>query len=354
MMERELTPRERMILGYIVQEFIMTAIPVGSRYLVKKYNLGLSPATVRNVMADLEDMGYLWHPHTSAGRIPTDKGYRFYVDNLLEIKDLSPAEKEAINSVVQGKEELEEILKDISKLIGKISKQLSIASTPQINDAILTKLDIISISDTKLLVVISLKSGLVRTIVLEVSSEISRDKLDFVRAVLNERLSGLTLRQIRETFIERIRDVESELGGIINVFIRSADKLFYDFYDVVDRLHIGGVPEVLDHPEFKSPEKIRNIMELVENEDEIIKIFQMLRASTMESDRVIVSIGEENPEGKFRDYSLVASEYRIGGVKGVIGVIGPKRMNYSRVISIVNYTCKALSGDADSSLTGID
>lgn len=346
MTERALTPREKMVLRYIVQEFIMNATPVGSKYLVKKYNLNLSPATVRNVMAELEALGYLWHPHTSAGRIPTDKGYRFYVDNLLEIKDLSSEEKEAIKRIVQEKVELEEILRDISKLIGKISKQLSITLTPQINEAVLTKLDIVSLSDTKLLVIITIKSGFVRTILLEVSSEVPRDKLDFVKAVLNERLVGLTLKQIRETFAERVRDIEHSYRSIINIFVQSADRLFYDFYDV-DKIHIGGMPEVLEHPEFSNPQKLRNIMELVENEDVIVRIFQILRTQTGEqfrSDKVIVSIGEENPEDRLKDYSLVASEYRIGDISGVIGLIGPKRMNYSKMISIVNYASKVLSG----------
>ncbi len=345
MMERELTPREKMILRYIVQEFIMTANPVGSRYLVKRYNLGLSSATVRNIMADLEELGYLTHPHTSAGRVPTDKGYRFYVDNLLEVKDLTQEEKEAIKNVMQNKTELEEILKDISKLIGKISKQLSIASTPQINDAILTQLDIISLSETKLLVVINIQSGLVRTIILEVSSEISRDKLDFVKTILNERLSGLTLRQIRETFAERVRDIEQDYREIIRVFLQSVGKLFYNFYDV-DKVHIGGVSDVLEHPEFSNPERVRDIMELVEDEDVIIQVFQTLKSHSSTNERigeVIVSIGAENPEDRLKNYSLVVSEYKIGGASGVIGLLGPKRMNYSKMISLVNFTCNALS-----------
>lgn len=346
MTERALTSREKMILRYVVQEFIMNATPVGSKYLVKKYNLSLSSATVRNVMAELEALGYLWHPHTSAGRIPTDKGYRFYVDNLLEIKDLSNEEKEAIRRIAQDKIELEEILRNISKLIGKISKQLSVTLTPQINKAILTKLDIVNLSDAKLLVVISIKSGLVRTILLEVSSEIPRDTLDFVKAVLNERLVGLTLKQIRETFAERIKDIEDSYRSIINIFVQSADRLFYDFYDS-EKIHIGGMPEVLEHPEFSNPQKLRNIMELVENEEVIVRIFQILRTQTGEQfdfNRVIVSIGEENPEDKLRDYSLIASEYKIGDVSGVVGLIGPKRMNYSKMIPIVNYTSKVLSG----------
>ncbi len=345
MTERTLTPREKMVLRYIVQEFIMNATPVGSKYLVRKYNLNLSSATVRNVMAELEALGYLWHPHTSAGRIPTDKGYRFYVDNLLEVKELSNEEKEAIRKIVQEKVELEEILRDISKLIGKISKQLSVTLTPQINEAILTKLDIVSLSNTKLLIIISIKSGLVRTILLEVSSELQRDKLDFVKAVLNERLVGLTLKQIRETFAERVRDIEYSYRNIINVFVQSADRLFYDFYDI-DKIHIGGMPEVLEHPEFNNPQKLRNIMELVENEEVIVRIFQILKTQAGEqfsSDKVIVSIGEENPEDRLKDYSLIASEYRIGDISGIVGLIGPKRMNYSKMISIVNYTSKVLS-----------
>jgi len=349
MANRELTPREKVILNYIVQEFITTATPVGSRYLVRKYNLNLSPATVRNVMADLEDLGYIWHPHASAGRIPTDKGYRFYVDNLLEVSDLSEAEKETIKNTVRNKSELEEVLRHVSKLIGKISKQLSIASTPQINDAILTKIDIISLSETKLLVVLTIHSGLVRTMVLEVSSEVSRDKLDFVKAVLNERLTGLTLKQIRDTFAVRVCDIEPDYKEIINVLVKSSEKLFYDFYEI-DKIHIGGVPEIFEHPEFSDLEKVRSIMELVENEDEIIQIFQVLRTQAgkkFETDKVVISIGSENPEDRLRDYTLIASEYRIGNVSGVIGLIGPKRMNYSRMIPIVNYTSKVLSGVLD-------
>ncbi|CUS90719.1 heat shock gene repressor HrcA [Candidatus Kryptonium thompsonii] len=200
-----------------------------------------------------------------------------------------------------------------------------------------------------MLVVLTIHSGLVRTMVLEVSSEVSRDKLDFVKAVLNERLTGLTLKQIRDTFAVRVCDIEPDYKEIINVLVKSSEKLFYDFYEI-DKIHIGGVPEIFEHPEFSDLEKVRSIMELVENEDEIIQIFQVLRTQAgkkFETDKVVISIGSENPEDRLRDYTLIASEYRIGNVSGVIGLIGPKRMNYSRMIPIVNYTSKVLSGVLD-------
>lgn len=338
-MDRELTQRERAILKYIVQDFIMTANPVGSRYLVKKYGLGLSPATVRNVMADLEEMGYLTHPHTSAGRIPTDKGYRFYVDNLLQLEKLTVEEQLAIKRAVENKLEIEEILKDASKLIGRISKQISIILSPQLGEGILEKIELIEVSSNKILVVLSIQSGFIRTIILEVPSEISRTHLEAVNAILNERLSGLTLRQIRDTFAERIRDIQNEYFNLMHIFLDSADKIFYDFYDV-EKIHIGGANEILLHPEFSKPENFRNIIDLIENEDIIIRLLQTIARVG----KVTVSIGSENFEERLRGYSLITSKYRVGSVTGTIALIGPKRMNYAKMIPIVDYATKVLSG----------
>jgi heat-inducible transcriptional repressor len=289
-------------------------------------------------MAELEELGYISHPHTSAGRVPTDKGYRFYVDSLTEPGYLAREEKEAIRRAIENKLELDEILKDASKLLGKISKQLSIILSPQMSEGILDKLDLISISSNKILVVISIQSGLVRTIMLEVSSEIKRDKLEAVSAILNERLSGLTLRQIKETFRERVKDVSDEYVNLIHVFIHSADKLFYDFYEV-EKIHIGGTPEILTQPEFNKPENFRNIIELIEDEDVIVHVLQ----AKARSDRITVSIGQENPDEKLKNYSLITSRYKIGDVTGTVGLIGPKRMNYAKMIAIVDYASKVLS-----------
>ncbi|MBI3788564.1 MAG: heat-inducible transcription repressor HrcA, partial [Ignavibacteriales bacterium] len=205
-----LNEREREILRHVVYNYIQTAIPVGSRYISKKFESHLSPATIRNVMADLEESGYLSHPHTSAGRVPTDIGYRYYIDFLMDVEQLSQQDKLEIQNQLGGTTEPETLLRETSKLLGKISKQLSIVSSPHISSGIFEKLELIPISSSKVLVVISIRSGLVKTLMLEVGTEISRQLLEQVGRILNERLSGLTLLEIRDTFVERIRDLQDE------------------------------------------------------------------------------------------------------------------------------------------------
>src|SRR5690606_24769731 len=194
MLEEKLNEREKSILRSIVQQFILTASPVGSRYIVKKYNIGFSPATVRNIMSDLEESGYINHPHTSAGRVPTDKGYRFYVDSLMEISELNLHEKGIINKSFEAEiSETDHLLKIASQLMSQITKQIACVTYPKLDKGILTKIQLVSLSSTKLLVVLSIKSGLVRTITLEYSIDVKETQLSYVESLLNERLSGLTL-----------------------------------------------------------------------------------------------------------------------------------------------------------------
>lgn len=227
-MVEELTERERTILRYIIYNFIQTAKPVGSRYLAKRYSLGLSPATIRNTMADLEYFGYIDHPHTSAGRIPTDKGYRVYVDSLMEVEQLTEEEKQEITHTLKTSADTEEMLRESSRLLGKISNQLSIVSAPHLSSGVFEKLELITISSAKIMAVISIKFGLVKTIMMEVHSEIPREKLETISRILNERLSGLTLQQIRDTFADRVKDMTHEETGLIRLFINLKNKLFDD------------------------------------------------------------------------------------------------------------------------------
>ncbi|HAP34739.1 MAG TPA: heat-inducible transcription repressor HrcA, partial [Bacteroidetes bacterium] len=175
---KTLNDREKTILHNIVHSYIQTAIPVGSRFISKHNDIGLSAATIRNVMSDLESLGYLGHPHTSAGRIPTDKGYRFYVNELMEIDQLSELEQSSIQSQLHGNIETDDILKIASKILGTISHQLSVVTAPQMTSGVFDKLELMQISGTRLLVIISIGSGLVKTIMMEIHSEIAKTKLD--------------------------------------------------------------------------------------------------------------------------------------------------------------------------------
>jgi len=227
-MYRELNEREKNILRHIIQQFILTASPVGSRNITKKYEIGLSPATVRNIMSDLEDEGYVDHPHTSAGRVPTDKGYRFYVDSLIDIQDIKSSEKAFIKEKLVESYEADELLKITSVLLSKITHQLACVTYPKLESGVLEKLQLVSLSSTRLLVVISIKSGLVKTITLELSTEIEASKIEPIQNLLNERLSGLTLNEIRKTFNERLHDlIDVDKTSIVRLFYDSVDKSDY-------------------------------------------------------------------------------------------------------------------------------
>jgi heat-inducible transcriptional repressor len=338
-MVENLTERERTILRYIVHNYIVTATPVGSRWIAKELDIGLSPATIRNVMADLEFMGYLGHPHTSAGRMPTDRGYRFYVDYLMEIEHLQESDQDSIQQILSPVDDPDEVLRESSKLLGRISHQLSIITSPHFASGIFEKLELIALSSSKIMVVISLKAGLVKTITMEVLSEIRREKLDALSTMMNERLSGLTLSEIRNTFVNRMKDISGEHTGLVRLFIDSVDKLFSDVSDM-EKVHIGGTRDILTQPEFEHPENFRSIIELLDNQQMIIHV---LEKNDMKSGGVNVSIGSENSDDAFKHYSILTTGYSIADVNGSVCVIGPKRMNYSKVVPLVDYIARTIS-----------
>ncbi|MBI3585588.1 MAG: heat-inducible transcription repressor HrcA [Ignavibacteriales bacterium] len=334
-----LNERERGILRHVVYNYIQTAFPVGSRYISKKFETHLSPATIRNVMADLEESGYLSHPHTSAGRVPTDIGYRYYIDFLMDVEELSQKDKLEIQNQLGNSTDPETLLRETSKLLGKISKQLSIVSSPHISSGILEKLELIPISSSRVLVVISIRSGLVKTLMLEVGTEIPRQWLEQVSRMLNERLSGLTLLEIRDTFVERIRDLQDDRSGLIRLFIDSVDLLFDDVKER-EKLHISGTQNIIEQPEFIDPKNFRSVIELIENDDIIVHLLE--KHEELDKDFVI-TIGAENNEEKAKEYSIVTATYNTEGVTGRVGVIGPMRMNYSKVIPLVDHVAKSIA-----------
>ena len=336
---QELNEREKTILRHVIQQFILTASPVGSRNITKKYEVGLSPASVRNIMSDLEEAGFIDHPHTSAGRIPTDKGYRFYVDSLMDIQQLKNSEKVFIREKLEEGLETDDVLRISSALLSKITKQLACVSYPKLDTGILEKIQIVSLSSTRILVVISVKSGQVKTITLELSSDIEDSKILPVQTLLNERLAGLTFSEIRKTFNERFRDVVDDDDNLImRLFYDSVDKIFKD---VIKRenIVISGAKNIIRQPEFENPERFQSIIELIEDRDIIVHILE----KTGDSNEIFISIGSENEDIKLNDYSYITKEYKFGDTNGTLGIIGPKRMEYSKIVSIVDYMSKMIS-----------
>jgi len=341
MVNEELNERERSILRYIIQQFILTASPVGSKNITRNYEIGFSPATVRNIMSDLEESGYIGHPHTSAGRIPTDKGYRFYVDSLMDVQKLGKSDRGIINKSIESNiNETDELIRITSKLLSSITKQLACVTYPKLETGILEKLQIVSLTSTRILVVISIKAGLVKTITLELSTELKSSLIDSVQNLLNERLSGLTFREIRSTFKERFIDVGDDHKPIIRIFLDSIDKIFKDF-KYADNLVLSGAKNVILQPEFEDPGRFQGVIELIEDKDIIIHILE--KSGDIAPDQVFISIGSENEYEKLQEYSFITKEYKMGDVSGTLGVIGPKRMEYSKIVAIVDYIAKILT-----------
>ena len=341
MLHEHLNEREKNVLRYIIQQFILTASPVGSRNIAKKYDIGVSPATVRNIMSDLEESGYINHPHTSAGRVPTDKGYRLYVDSLMSIQKLRSREKDLIdNSFGTEKPETDEMVRLAGKLLSSITRQLACVSYPNLDSGIFEKLQIVSISSTRIMIVISIKSGLVKTITLEMNSEIKNSQLESVQILLNERLSGLTFKEIRNTFSDRFQDVDEIQKPVIRLFIDSVDKIFKDEIKS-DRVIVTGAKNIIHHPEFENPENFQSVIEMIEDKDIIIHIME--KSGENATDDIYISIGSEIKEKKLQDYSFISKEYSLGETQGTLGIIGPKRMEYSKIVAIVDYMAKMLS-----------
>ncbi|MGB2868376.1 MAG: heat-inducible transcriptional repressor HrcA [Bacteroidota bacterium] len=336
--QESLSDREQSVLKHVVHNYIQTAVPVGSRYISKHFESQLSSASIRNVMSDLEGLGYLSHPHTSAGRIPTDLGYRFYVDYLMAVQELSAEAKSEIQQQLDGTADPADLLRETSKLLGKISNQLSVVTSPHFSSGVFEKLELISVSSSKILVIISIRSGLVRTIMLEVKTEVKRETLDQIARLLNERLSGLTLQQIRDTFFDRIRDVKDEKSGFVRLFIDSVELLFADTSEK-EKIHIGGTKNIIGQPEFVDPNNFRSVIEMIENEDVIVHLLE--KHDELDKDFVI-TIGKENDDTNAQDYSVVTATYNIKGVSGRVGIIGPTRMNYSRLVPLVDHVAKTI------------
>jgi len=340
----ELSEREELILRYIVQNYILTASPVGSRYLSKRLEEeSISAATIRNTMADLEEKGFISHPHTSAGRVPTDRGYRFYVDTIVRSGRLSDAERNAIRKNIDPTASTPVLMKEASRLVGLISHQLGLMRAPELLNSTLERLELVPLSSTRLLVVLSLRAGLIRTVTLELhDEELSRDRLDGVVRVLNERLAELTLREIRSSCHERLRDVATGGDGrLMQILLGSADRIFTESSDF-ERVQVSPTQNILRHPEFADPQQVRGIVELIENEEMVV---HLLDSHPGDDQSVEITIGEEHHDERMLGYSLITTRYMVGSTTGTIGLIGPKRMDYSRMITVVEYIARTISNN---------
>jgi len=343
----KLNMREQTVLASIIENFVHTGMPIGSKYVATNSNIDISPASIRNVMADLEKWGFIEQPHTSAGRMPTGKGYRFYVNSLMKIQNLTKKEKaHIIDSLERVSEDIESILETASSTLANISNQLGVVLAPRFFEGIFDRMELVPIADKKILIVISIKSGLVKTISIEIEKSISRDKLHEVAHIINERLHGLTLTEIKDTVDFRLKDVSRGYPGFIDLIISNAKPLI-DCFSPSD-LHIGGTSNIVTQPEFHDTEAVRRITGFLDDRTIMLHVLNQEGDKESESDddffqTIRIVIGKENKQELIKHCSLITASYHVGSISGTLGVIGPTRMQYPKLVSLVDYMARALT-----------
>lgn len=340
-----LSEREATILQAVVRRYVGTAVPVASRVLAEEGVLELSSASIRHVMNTLEALGYLGHPHTSAGRVPTDLGYRAYVDELMERRALPAHHRARLEAeLAAARGDVEATLRETSRLLGQLTSLLGVALSPRLATGVLEQIEAVPLTSDRLMFVVAVRGGLVKTIVveLEAAASLPREALEAVVAALNERLAGLTLEEIRRTARERIRDLgETDRTGVVRLVLHRAETLFAEL-PTARQAERGGAARLAAQPEFQEPEELQSVLELLEDDDVVL---QLLDDDDSPPARAVVLIGHEvGSERLGGRYSVVRATYRLGDTIGSLGVIGPKRMDYARAVALVEGLAAVLSG----------
>jgi heat-inducible transcriptional repressor len=340
MVEHTLTEREREILTLVVQAYVHDATPVGSRTLARRFGIRLSPATIRNTMNDLEAAGLLEQPHTSAGRVPTDQGYRVYVDQLMEPCDLSPRERQAIRSAVLGEQNADLwdaalILNGTVRALSSITRLLAVSVEPRLVEGHFEKIELVALGDRKVLAVLTIARGFVRTVVIELEASVDREGLEATTRLLNERLSGLPMKAIREGVRERIRDSQGADPKILKLILNNSEEIF-SAPSADSQLHLSGMPNILSLPEFADRERMLILTKALEHKEIFLRVLERRSGSG----GLTISIGQENETGEISFCSIVSSPYQAGELKGTVGIVGPTRMEYSKLVGLVDYTAR--------------
>lgn len=334
----QLDDRKFMILQAIIDDYIMTAMPVGSRTISRKSGVGYSPATIRNEMSDLEELGYLDQPHTSAGRVPSYKAYRLYVDHLMKTVKLSPDERERMHEhLVDKSKRVEGVIRSAANVLSDATKYTSVIVAPKLGTLRIKHVQLVPVAERTALMVIVTSAGIVKDAVIRVPEGLDADDLYSISRMLTQKLADKPLEAVRQAFSEMLRNAEQSrrlLGEALSV-IESRLENDGDASDVI----IGGSANLLEYPEYSDVNKARSFLAVLESKDTVRKLVS--RDGGME---VTIRIGPENQVPALNDCSIVTASYRVGDhSNGTLGIIGPTRMNYNRVISVLDFMARALS-----------
>lgn len=327
-----LTERRASILGFIVGEYVESAVPVGSEAIVRRYHLPVSPATIRNEMARLEEDGYISHPHTSAGRVPSDKGYRYYVERLMREEEIDGVWQETIRhqfhqvGLVQ-----DEWPRLAAAVLARAVRNLAVVTAPSAPRLSLRHLELVAVQGAVALLIVVMDGGRIRQQLITFDEAVSQDDLQVLAAQLNQRFSGRTAAELSQeaaTLAGREQQVLDATAGLVAAAERSA----------IDEAHLEGLPEVLSQPEFSQTDKMMAMLDLLDRH-----AVTRLLPLDIASDGITILIGEENPDAPIRECSVVMARYGAGPLWGVVAVIGPTRMRYARAVPTVRYLSGLMS-----------
>lgn len=341
-MQLTLDDRKNKVLQAIIEDYVATAEPVGSRTIARKFQLGVSPATIRNEMADLEELGYLEQPHTSAGRIPSDRGYRYYVDCLMETRPVEAGDADLIRRTFERKvREIDTLVRETARLLSDTTHLTAVIAGPQIQKAHFKELRLVPLGEGKAVLLYVTDSGFIENQVIEMPVEITMLELQRVSDVLNEQLRGQAVETLSRGAIQALQQELRRYGALLEQALQFLSVKLEP--GERQRLYLGGTTQLLSQPEFRDVDKVRNLLELLENEKRVSEVL----SSGPEITQPVVQIGEEIKVRELQDCSVVSATYRLGDeVLGRVGVIGPKRMEYARVIGIMNAITRSLEESA--------
>jgi heat-inducible transcriptional repressor len=322
-----LDERKLEVLRAIVEDFVRTSEPVGSKAIAERHNLGVSPATVRNDMATLEEEGYIAQPHTSAGRIPTDKGYRLFVDRLTAVRPLSAPERRAINSFLEGAADLDDVVRRSVRLLAQLTRQVAVVQYPSLSRSSVLHVEIVQLSATRLLLVVIMDTGRVEQRVVALPSPIDADQVADLRSLLNERLAGRKLAEAPGAIAELPDVARPEIRPILTTVITVLFETLVDNGE--ERVALAGTANLTQHSiDFPS---IRPVLEALEENVVLLKLL----GDASDPGTVLVRIGEENSVEGLRSTSVVSIGYGPGPAVASLGVVGPTRMDYANSICAV-------------------
>jgi len=331
-----LNERKKRILQAIIEQYISTAEPVSSAIILENYNLNCSSATIRNDMVELEQLGYIEKPHTSSGRVPSVKGYRFYVDELINDEKISLDEIQYIKTKLETKiNEIQDLTKIATNTLSEITHYTTVAIGPDVINDIITDVKLILLGNRILMAVILTESGAIKETIIKYDEDISQNQLDSLNYVFNNKLRGKPLTKIDKPMEEYIISSMEDEVDVIKPIIEQLNKSLVE----TDKFYLEGASNVFDFPEFKKIDTARNFLSILDTKEQVMEILNSGFAEDIN-----IYIGEENDKEELKDLSIVTFRHIIGNRDfGTIGIIGPKRMDYSKVISVMKYISKKLN-----------